>query len=340
MNVPAGQPPRALLHTAAGWTHGHGPYTAHAAAPAEATAFYVNDFSLRDPQPWRVFAHSHATPHLPAPAWPGGPWREPELADFAPVFAEVMSGIRDRTLTKAVPVSVASAALNAAPGPWLHARLMEDAFPPHSGHAFLWDAGEEGFGGLTPEMLFQLDGRELRTMALAGTTDAAHAEELLHRPKLAREHAIVVDELCRRLAPLGTVHCGERELVALGSLFHLRTALHVTLREEPRGPALNDLIQLLHPTPALGVSPRTAESMARLHAWRGALGTPACFGAPFGIAWPGGAAIMVAIRGFFWEKGTIHLPAGCGLVAGSDAASEWAEMELKRAWVRRSFQAT
>jgi isochorismate synthase EntC len=45
----------------------------------------------------------------------------------------------------------------------------------------------------------------------------------------------------------------------------------------------------------------------------------------------------VAIRALFWEGDAVRLPAGCGLVAGSEATTEWDEIELKRAWVRRVF---
>ncbi len=327
----------AILRTRSRTYRRHGAVVKSATAPPGALAFFVNDFSMSDPCPWHVFSDDAPGPKPAAGGLPAGPWEDPDKGEFSEIFESVMAGIRDRSLTKAVPVSTASATLEHPPGQWLQDRLLRDDFPPGSGHAFMWDAGEQGFGGLTPELLFNLEGRELTTMALAGTADAAHADELLHRPKLAREHAIVVDELRRRLQPLGEVHAGEREVVALGTLFHLRTALRVTLREEPQGTAFNALIHLLHPTPALGISPRTPASMALLHSWRTRMHTPAFFGAPFGAAWPGGATVLVAIRGFFWDAGRLHLPAGCGLVAGSEATSEWEEMELKRAWVRRSF---
>ena len=39
---------------------GEGPFTALAAAPAGGGAFYVNDFDLIDPQPWKVPAKLHS----------------------------------------------------------------------------------------------------------------------------------------------------------------------------------------------------------------------------------------------------------------------------------------
>ena len=174
-------------------------------------------------------------------------------------------------------------------------------------------------------------------MALAGTTDAAHAADLTERPKLSREHAVVVDEMQKRLALLGKVATGEREIARQGTMRHLRTPMEVTLARPPSGGELNEIIRLLHPTPALGISPRTEASTALLAGCRERMGTPPSFGAPFGVAWPGGALIVVAIRGVFWEGGTVLLPSGGGLVAGSEFDAEWEELELKRAWVRRAL---
>jgi salicylate biosynthesis isochorismate synthase/menaquinone-specific isochorismate synthase len=93
----------------------------------------------------------------------------------------------------------------------------------------------------------------------------------------------------------------------------------------------------VHPTPALGISPCRDDTLEELHAVREAAQAPASFGAPFGVSYPGGALFIVAIRALFWEGDAVRLPAGCGLVAGSEAATEWDEIELKRAWVRRVF---
>ncbi len=329
------------IHEGTAWLHcgrhrfgATGEFTSYMAPPEDSTCFYVNDFALTRAAPWRRF-HSLSR----APLWEDRPadpplaWHEPAVSEFAEVFREVMEAIAEESLIKAVPVTTAMAKLLTPPGKWLGKQLTEKE---SAGHGFLWDVGERGFGGLTPEILFQIDGRELRTMALAGTTDSSQADALLYRPKLSREHEIVVTEIRRRLQPLGKVECGDRQIVPLGSLYHLRTELRVTLREEPHGAALNDLVRLLHPTPALGIAPRAA--LSRLHGWRERLRTPRFFGAPFGIAYPGGATMLVAIRGLFWQQGELHLPAGCGLVAGSVLESEWAELQLKRAWVRRTFK--
>ena len=220
-----------------------------------------------------------------------------------------MRAIRQRQLLKVVPVSNATAHLTKDPAPALH-RLLHPARIAGMGHAAAWCHGAGGFATITPEVLFELSGTRLTTMALAGTVDAEHEADLRQGPKLAREHEIVVDELHRRLANLGRVSLTAREIVPLGNVRHLRTTLTVDLPEAPQGQALNDLIHLLHPTPALGISPRTPETLTQLNSYRDRCGVPAAFGAPFGVAWPGGAVFLVDCG-----RGTLMRAAAAGVQA-------------------------
>lgn len=316
---------------------GRGPVLTSALPPEDGTAFYINDFTLSSATPWHIPRRlGRAGAALPVRSLEAA-WKEADRSAFESVFNEAMHGIRQRRLLKVVPASNASAHLSADPAPALHA-LLHPSRTAGKGYAAAWSDGHSGFATITPEVLFHLSGNRLVTMALAGTADAQHEADLRQGPKLAREHEIVVDELHRRLAGLGKVTLTAREIVPLGTVRHLRTTLTVDLPSAPAGQALNDLIHLLHPTPALGISPRNPETLEQLLKWRARCGVPAFFGAPCGAVWPGGAVFLVAIRGLFWEENTIHLPAGCGLVAGSVFENEWAELELKRNWIRHAFE--
>lgn len=306
--------------------------------PANGVAFYVNDFALSDRQPWRILSIEADPGPAAESTAPVIVWKPPSREEFQPVFDELMAAVRCREILKAVPVTAATGRIQrGGMGAWMRT-LLSGPLADVQGFSFAWMEAEHGFGGMTPEILFEIEGRRLTTMALAGTTDAAHAADLTERPKLAREHAIVVDELQRRLAVLGNVETGERGILTQGTMRHLRTRLDVTLDRRPDGEALNNIVRLLHPTPALGISPRTGSSTAMLQRCRESQDTPAAFGAPFGVAWPGGALFVVAIRGVFWQGDRVLLPAGGGLVAGSEFNAEWEEMELKRAWVRRALE--
>ncbi|MES2708778.1 MAG: chorismate-binding protein [Verrucomicrobiota bacterium] len=333
-----------------------GPFASSALPPADGLAFYTNDFALSDPAPWKIPARSGTAARCPAapsdpadqtdppdpanqpdPPIPATSWTPPDRREFRAVFDEAMRAINGRQLLKVVPACTASARLSGNPAAALHS-LLDPARSNGRGHAAAWSDGVNGFATITPEVLFRLDGARLTTMALAGTADAAHEADLRKGPKLAREHEIVVDELHRRLATLGRVTMTDREVVTLGTVRHLRTSLSVNLSSAPGGSALNDLIRLLHPTPALGISPRSETTLAQLQDYRKRCGVPAAFGAPCGVAWPGGALFLVAIRGLFWTEKEIRLPVGGGLVAGSVFETEWEELELKRAWVRSAFE--
>lgn len=341
-----------------------GPFTSSAQPPEEGVAFYTNDFSLSDATPWKIpakfgtsaaaFSNAaaagdslHAGPSISSTqsiasiqsilSDSATAWTAPDRQEFRAVFEEAMRAIHGRQLLKVVPATTARARLTGNPASVLHA-LLNPARTHGRGHAAAWCDGRSGFATITPEVLFRLEGSRLTTMALAGTADAAHEADLRQGPKLAREHEIVVDELHRRLATLGRVSMTDREVVTLGTVRHLRTSLSVDLPSAPSGSALNDLIGLLHPTPALGISPRNPATLAQLQGYRKRCGVPAAFGSPCGVVWPGGALFLVAIRGLFWSEKDLRLPVGGGLVAGSVFETEWEELELKRAWVRDAFE--
>jgi menaquinone-specific isochorismate synthase len=191
-----------------------------------------------------------------------------------------------------------------------------------------------GCAGMTPETLFTLQGRSLQTMALAGTARTAERDDFEHDAKQIREHEIVADSLRLRLAAWGAVRSGPREVLNIGGLIHFITRFEVGLEKIP-DPA--ELVRALHPTPAMGILPRSAENLAALHAWRTQLGVPDTFGAPFGVQWTGGIQMVVTIRGLWWTPDRILLPAGCGIVDGSALDREWRELGLKRRWVKQAF---
>ena len=164
-------------------------------------------------------------------------------------------------------------------------------------------------------------------MALAGTAAPGDERAFEHDPKELEEHALVVEALQRRLAEFGEVRTGERVVLDLGGMSHFLTPIDVALaRDVDEG----EIVRTLHPTPAIGVQPRDAETLDWLSGLRDAQGTPSVFGAPFGVKWEGGVHMVVAIRCVIWEKDRLALPSGCGVVGASDRVAEWRELALKR----------
>jgi menaquinone-specific isochorismate synthase len=174
----------------------------------------------------------------------------------------------------------------------------------------------------------------LETESLAGSAprgvsaseDAMLGGELLRSEKDRREHKLVFDSICRRLQPLGLTleFPSEPVLRKLANVQHLSTPLRATLPENVR---LLDVLSRLHPTPAVGGSPREAavpkireiEGFSR-GLYAGALGW---------LNARGGGEFFVGLRAALVDGVTARLFAGAGIVAGSSPEKELAETELK-----------
>ncbi|MBB5351877.1 menaquinone-specific isochorismate synthase [Haloferula luteola] len=316
---------------------GRGPFRASAVAPESGAAFYRNDFGLSSDLPWWIPAEwALMEPAALAREWEGEEpprvaWEALDASPFAGVFQEITTSIRWGIFEKTVPVVVERGSFVAGAGPSLAVRAL--AGPPPL-VPYGWVDGRGGFAGMSPEHLLMLEGRMLRTMALAGTARAEEREVLAVDEKEIREHEFVAQALVSKLGDLGRLERGAREVLDLGPIVHFHTPIEVAL---DRDESVESLIRRLHPTPALGPLPRTGETMSRLQTWRERLGAPVEFGAPFG-AWVNGVArVLVAIRGVWWRGEDVKLPAGCGVIEASRLVNEWRELRLKREAVKARF---
>jgi menaquinone-specific isochorismate synthase len=192
----------------------------------------------------------------------------------------------------------------------------------------------QSFIGASPERLVRVSKGVMETEALAGSIkrgagaseDAALAAALLSSEKDLREQREVLDDMVARLNPLGL----ELEfptkpgLRRLANVQHLHTPVRAALPETVR---LMDVLAALHPTPAVGGSPRgeAVAAIRRLEGfprglYTGALGWLNC---------RGGGEFFVGIRSALIEGARARVYAGAGIVAGSTPEKEFAETELK-----------
>ena len=171
-------------------------------------------------------------------------------------------------------------------------------------------------------------------MALAGSAprggtpeaDERLGEELLASPKNREEHQVVVEAVRAALAPL-TVHlevAPEPRLLKLPTIQHLFTPVRGRLAP---GATLLDVVARMHPTPAVGGSPKEAALalIRRLEGWdRGWYAGP--------IGWLDGAgngAFAVALRSGLLRGGQAALFAGCGIMGASQPEEEYREWQVK-----------
>ncbi|MCU0230782.1 MAG: chorismate-binding protein, partial [Acidobacteria bacterium] len=132
----------------------------------------------------------------------------------------------------------------------------------HDGPSFRFCFREAtaAFVGLSPERLVEIDGATVTTEAVAGSSHGGAgvaAGPLLASAKDRAEHAIVVEAIRRRLAPLCSelVVAATPEVRRLEHVSHLVTAIRGRIA---RAAAPLEWVELLHPTPSVGGDPSGA----------------------------------------------------------------------------------
>jgi menaquinone-specific isochorismate synthase len=190
------------------------------------------------------------------------------------------------------------------------------------------------FVGSTPERLVSIQSGFLNTEGLAGsiprglsaTDDAILEKRLLLSDKDQGEHRFVVDSIMSRLRGFTddihtTPYPGIRKF---SNVQHLYTPISARL---PEGTDPFEVIESLHPTPAVGGAPRQSalEGIPKLEGFR-----RGWYAGPVGwINTNGRGEFSVAIRSGLIKDDHATFYAGCGIVEGSDPENEWSETELK-----------
>lgn len=333
----------AFVQTAPGRVFlGWGPFEQLPFRRPERPAFYVTDFFLDDPHPWRHPAEwEEMSVEELAARFEGGDapeieWDPPSRDDFARLFESAQQAMARGDFAKIVPVLFESGRL-ARRGDWWRFFFSRLPLLPPGLWAYGYSYKSHGLIGATPEMLFQAEKHGYRTMALAGTRAVAKAEELLHDPKERREHRLVVDDIVRRLAPFGNIEIGPLGVLRLPSIAHLITPIFFAESGGPEQMSFTEMVRRLHPTAALGVSPRTPAGERWLReADRGV--KRRAFGAPFGLEREDRSSLaLVAIRNVQWEGDRVRVGSGAGLLAESQLERELDELRQKREQVKALF---
>ncbi|EDY83436.1 isochorismate synthases subfamily [Verrucomicrobiia bacterium DG1235] len=192
----------------------------------------------------------------------------------------------------------------------------------------------QSFIGASPERLVSVSKGRVNVDVLAGTAsrgktaseDARLGAGLLESEKDRREHQIVYESVCRRLSDLGLIVKGE----CLPSLKKLQNVQHLFVDVEAElvnGIHLLDMVTALHPTPAVGGTPREA-AVPRIRELerfdRGLYAGP--------IGWinaKGEGEFLVGIRSALVDGEKARLYAGVGIVEGSVPEREYVETNLK-----------
>ena len=202
------------------------------------------------------------------------------------------------------------------------------------------------FFGASPELLVARHGSRVSSHPLAGTvprgdtarTDADAQRDLAGSTKNRAEHRYVVEAIAAALAPF----CEELSVppepsvVAFRSVAHLGTRIEGQLTGDGDGDGTTGVLELLrqlHPTPAVGGTPR-AEALAFIAAHEA--GERGHWAGPVGwVGADGDGEWMIGIRSaqLNADGAALRLRAGGGIVADSDPEAEAAEADVKLATV-------
>ena len=216
--------------------------------------------------------------------------------------------------------------------------MLANALQCSSGFLYGSWSEEGGILGLTPEVLVsQTSDEKMETMALAGTTTREdyqrNSEAFIDDPKEHTEHLKVVDDITNQMQKFGLVEVGEMGIKTTPHLVHLHTPISLQVQKNQ---SLESIVKSLHPTPALGCYPRS-ESLSVMKEFD-KLEPRGIFGAPFGMSFSHKKAdFVVAIRSVIWDKETMKVGSGCGVVTASDFEKEWRELKVKRESVKKIF---
>lgn len=208
---------------------------------------------------------------------------------------------------------------------------------PNNYAFYLSDQANNCFFGVPPERLYRRLDQALATEALAGTgqsseqnhTRAKLGQQLLHDLKNNHENQFVADAIYQALTPLCRhINIAPMELIEQRHLQHLCQKITAQLHPQTTD---SDLLNALHPTPAVAGLPRkfAQQYLAEQE--------------PFDRGWYAGAVgfisreksdFTVAIRCAYQNQQQLSVYAGAGIVQGSEAQSEWLELERKSATIQ------
>ncbi len=204
---------------------------------------------------------------------------------------------------------------------------------PDAYHLLVESGIGRAFVSASPERLFSRVGRTVRSEAVAGTcargpdgpSDESLAGRLMSSDKNRREHDIVTRCIESALRPLSTElsAAASPRIVKCAHVQHLSTPISGELRE---GVDDGTVLGRLHPTPAVcGLPLGEARSFIAAHepSPRG------MYAGAVGLVTARESEFAVGIRSALVDGDSLTAFAGAGIVAGSEADSEWLETARK-----------
>jgi isochorismate synthase len=257
----------------------------------------------------------------------------PSGAAYAAAVADLVERIDGGMFRKVVLARTIEVEAGRTLDPRTLARRLRAVDP--AAFTFAAPTGDGVIVGASPELLLSRFGREVRSNPLAGSAarsgdpeeDRANGARLLASAKDHEEHAIVVDAIAETLGRFCRELSWDPEPVLLETpnVWHLSTRFRGLLREP--APGALELVEALHPTPAVSGAPRDAslDVIGELEPFdRGVYAGP--------VGWvdaSGDGEWAIALRCAELRDDRATLFAGAGIVADSRPEAEVDETDRK-----------
>lgn len=175
--------------------------------------------------------------------------------------------------------------------------------------------------GATPEQLVKANESEFKTIALAGTQKDTGSNEVVWLKKEQEEQQFVTDYIVEKLKNVASeLVVSKPYSLKAGSIWHIKTDISGTLNSSS---SLQQVIQLLHPTPAVCGFPKDKSKVFILENEK--------YDRTFYTGFLGELNIgdktdlFVNLRCMQIDKAQIHLFMGCGITKDSIPEKEWEE---------------
>ena len=258
-------------------------------------------------------------------------WREADVSNWKEKVLTAVSEIQEDVLDKVVLAREIIADAESDIDPRSVLRNLAKEYPG------TWVYSNNGLIGATPELLIRLSNSMVVSRVLAGTIsktgdddkDLALAASLARSSKDLEEHEYAVRSVADALSPFcSSTNVPDSPFVLhLSNVMHLATDVTGAIKESHKVVDIFSILAKLHPSAAVCGTPTSvaAELIKRIEGINRRR-----YAGPIGwVDSKGDGEQGIALRCGYINGKEVHAFAGCGIVAGSDAAKEVAESKAK-----------
>lgn len=184
--------------------------------------------------------------------------------------------------------------------------------------------------GATPEQLLKVQNNDFQTIALAGTQKDLGSNEVIWPKKEQEEQQFVTDYIVEKIKNVASkVLVSKPYSVKAGSIWHIKTDISGTLNSSS---SMQQVIQLLHPTPAVCGLPKDKSKSFILENENYDRGFYTGFLGELNIE--NQTDLFVNLRCMEINGAQAHLFMGCGITKDSIPEKEWEESINKSATMK------